>query len=76
MHTLLLTAALDDRAGAGQIGSRIGLQAEALTFDETTDIDQLITAEHDLASLACVLVDEASFYLQIRSGSWPRSWIG
>ena len=61
MHTLLLTAALDDRAGAGQIGSRIGLQAEALTFDETTDIDQLITAEHDCASLACVLVDEAQF---------------
>ena len=61
MHTLLLTAALDDRAGAGQIGSRIGLQAEALTFDETTDIDQLITAEHDRASLACVLVDEAQF---------------
>ena len=61
MHTLLLTAALDDRAGAGQIGSRIGLQAEALTFDETTDIDQLITAEHHRASLACVLVDEAQF---------------
>ena len=61
MHTLLLTAALDDRAGAGQIGSRIGLQAEALTFDETTDIDQLITAEHYRASLACVLVDEAQF---------------
>ena len=61
MHTLLLTAALDDRAGAGQIGSRIGLQAEALTFDETTDIDQLIKAEHDRASLACVLVDEAQF---------------
>ena len=61
MHTLLLTAALDDRAGAGQIGSRIGLQAEALTFDETTDIDQLITAEHDRAFLACVLVDEAQF---------------
>ena len=61
MHTLLLTAALDDRAGAGQIGSRIGLQADALTFDETTDIDQLITAEHDRSSLACVLVDEAQF---------------
>ena len=53
MHTLLLTAALDDGAEAGQIGSRIGLQAEALTFDETADIDQLITAEHDRASLAC-----------------------
>ena len=61
MHTLLLTAALDDRAGAGQISSRIGLQADALTFDEATDIDQLITAEHDRTSLACVLVDEAQF---------------
>ena len=61
MHTLLLTAALDDRAGQGQIGSRIGLQADALTFDETTNIEQLIEEEHRRVALACVLVDEAQF---------------
>ena len=61
MHTLLLTAALDDRAGQGQIGSRIGLQADALTFDETTDVSQLIQQEHNRLPLACVLVDEAQF---------------
>lgn len=61
MHTLLLTAALDDRAGKGQIGSRIGLAAEALTFDEKTDIEQLIEGENKREALACVLVDEAQF---------------
>ena len=61
MHTLLLTAALDDRAGTGQIGSRIGLQADALTFDETTDVSQVIDQEHKRSPLACVLVDEAQF---------------
>ena len=61
MHTLLLTAALDDRAGPGQIGSRIGLQADALTFDETTDVSQVIDQEHKRSPLACVLVDEAQF---------------
>ncbi|EHI48043.1 thymidine kinase [SAR116 cluster alpha proteobacterium HIMB100] len=61
MHTLLLTAALDDRAGQGQIGSRIGLQADALTFDPTTDVSQLIQQEHNRLPLACVLVDEAQF---------------
>lgn len=61
MHTLLLTAELDDRAGQGQIGSRIGLQADALTFDPTTDVSQLIEQEHNRLPLACVLVDEAQF---------------
>ena len=61
MDTLLLTAALDDRAGQGQIGSRIGLQADALTFDTTTDVSQLIQQEHNRLPLACVLVDEAQF---------------
>ena len=61
MHTLLLTAALDDRAGAGHIGSRIGLKADAQTFDENTDIEQLIEDEHKQTALACVLVDEAQF---------------
>lgn len=33
MRTLLFTARVDDRAGAGRIASRIGLEAEAIIFD-------------------------------------------
>lgn len=61
MTTLLLTAQLDDRAGVGQIASRIGLQAEAHLFNQTTDLAHLIASQHDVNSLSCVLVDEAQF---------------
>ena len=47
MHTLLLTARLDDRVGEGKIGSRIGLQAPALVFSHDTDMMAAIGAAHD-----------------------------
>ena len=39
MQTYLLTANFDDRAGdVGVIGSRIGIEAKADIYDQTTDI--------------------------------------
>ena len=61
MNTLLLTAAFDDRAGKGRIGSRIGLGAGALTFATDTDIEQLTRRAHEQQPLDCLLVDEAQF---------------
>lgn len=61
MHTLLLTAALDDRMGKGTIGSRIGLSAEAEIFAVGDDLLALITKTHEKQALNCVLVDEAQF---------------
>ncbi len=61
MTTLLLTAQLDDRAGIGQIASRIGLQAEAHLFHQDTDLASLIEQQHKAKALSCVLVDEAQF---------------
>jgi thymidine kinase len=61
METMLWTAALDDRFGAGAITSRIGLQRAAHRFEPTTDIGGAIAAEHSSHTLACVLVDEAQF---------------
>ena len=59
MQTLLLIASLDDRAGHGLIGSRIGISAEATAFDRAEDLYALIAA--DPRDLACVFVDEAQF---------------
>ncbi|WP_299838670.1 thymidine kinase [uncultured Paracoccus sp.] len=59
METLLLTAALDDRAGEGRIASRIGIEDSALTFDAATDLFALI--ERQGAKAACIFVDEAQF---------------
>ncbi|GLQ37182.1 thymidine kinase [Rhizobium albus] len=64
MRTLLLTAALDDRAGHGRIASRIGLGSDALTFTEADDLYGVVEREIEQESagrLACVFVDEAQF---------------
>src|SRR3546814_19311092 len=61
MQTMLWAAALDDRYGAGQITSRIGLLAEAHKFDPDSALWAAVQAEHRQRPLACVLVDEAPF---------------
>ena len=61
MGTMLWTAALDDRAGAGAIGSRLGLTIEADRFAPDVDLFETIAEELKTRSLNCVLVDEAQF---------------
>lgn len=61
MRTYLLTARLDDRAGAGQIASRIGIGQAADTFDADTDLFARIAARLDEGPCACVFLDEAQF---------------
>jgi len=61
MRTLMLTPELDQRAGRGRIASRIGLDAEALSFGPTDDLFALVADDVEEPSLACVLVDEAQF---------------
>lgn len=62
MRTLLLTAALDDRAGPGLIASRIGIAEPATTFAPDTDLFALVRDRG--AGCACVLLDEAQFLSQ------------
>ncbi|WBU59510.1 thymidine kinase [Paracoccus albus] len=59
METLLLIASLDDRAGNGVIGSRIGIEAEATCFGPSEDLFALV--QSDRRVLSCVFVDEAQF---------------
>lgn len=61
MATMLWTAGVDDRAGAGMIGSRIGLKAQARRFEPETDLFAAIAERCAAGPLACVLVDEAQF---------------
>ena len=58
---MLLTAALDDRSGPGKIASRIGLSADAHTFDVRTNLIEQVLPTHQEKELACLLVDEAQF---------------
>ena len=62
MRTVILTPRLDDRAGSGNVASRIGLQAEGIAFGAGDDLQAIV--ERDIAAhgpLHCVLVDEAQF---------------
>ena len=61
MQVSLYTAAIDDRYGRGFIRSRIGLQENALLFDNDTGFLAAIEQQHQASALACVLIDEAQF---------------
>ena len=61
MQTLLLTARLDDRAGAGRIASRIGIGEPAETFGPDDDLFQQISATLATRPIACIFIDEAQF---------------
>ena len=64
METMLWTARLDERAGAGVIGSRIALSAPAHSYDESVDLFASISDELKRRELHCILVDEAQFLTQ------------
>lgn len=61
MTPLLFTPRLDNRFQVGVVKSRIGLQADALVFDEQTDLLDLTRAQLESQNIHCVLVDEAQF---------------
>lgn len=61
MRTLVYTAEIDDRFGAGKVSSRIGLSSPARLYNAETQLDVEIGAEHARQPLHCVLVDESQF---------------
>lgn len=61
MQTYLMTAQFDNRAGAGRIGSRIGIGEDADTFAEGEDLFAKIEARLSRAPCACIFIDEAQF---------------
>lgn len=61
MTTFLLTAKLDNRAGQGVIGSRIGLKSPAETFSPGDDLFARIEERLKAGAIHCVLVDESQF---------------
>jgi thymidine kinase len=69
MRVLILTPALDDRAGNGRVASRIGLAEQGTAFGRDDDLERLVRL--DIAAhgaLHCVLVDEAQFLT--RAQAW------
>jgi len=61
MNTMLMTAAIDDRAGTGHIASRIGLDREADIFNADSDVFSMIENRNNEGHINCVMIDEAQF---------------
>lgn len=61
MRSVVYTAEIDDRFGAGKVSSRIGLSSPAKLFNTKTDLLDEIRIEHASQPVNCVLVDECQF---------------
>jgi thymidine kinase len=61
MRVLVLTPAIDDRAGVGRVVSRTGIKRDALPIFDETNLLTLFMDENARAKIACVLIDEGQF---------------
>ncbi len=62
MRALLLSPAIDDRAGQGMIRSRVGIQAPALAVGRGDNPLTLVRNELEAGNIHCVLTDESQFF--------------
>ena len=60
-NVLILTSALDDRYGVNKVKSRAGLEMDAISIGEDSDISSIFVNENLKKSISCVLVDEVQF---------------
>jgi thymidine kinase len=61
MRTMVLAPEFDDRYGSGKVTSRIGIEAEAVTFLPEDDLFAIVESACQSEPLHCVLIDEAQF---------------
>lgn len=66
LNTLLFTAQIDDRFAKGKVSSRLGIQADALLFDDKTDIFSQVKQQISERKIACILIDEAQFLTKLQ----------
>ena len=61
-NVLILTSSLDNRYGKNKIKSRVGLEKEAISIDDNSDIISIFKNEVLNKSIDCVLCDEVQFF--------------
>lgn len=66
MRTLILAPELDDRFQSGKVTSRIGIEADAVTFNTADNLLTMALRTHAQEPIHCVLVDEAQFLTKIQ----------
>ncbi|MGR3500886.1 thymidine kinase [Pseudaestuariivita sp.] len=73
MVPYLLKAAFDTRAGADQIGSRIGISAPAECFGPDEDLFAKMAAHLDQGPVDCAFLDEAQFLTEAQVWQLARA---
>ncbi|MEC9091390.1 MAG: thymidine kinase, partial [Planctomycetota bacterium] len=61
MHPMIYKPQIDDRSPQGKATSRIGLSADAVTFDGNFDFFVAVQNEIQNGKIHCLLIDEAQF---------------
>lgn len=61
-HTLVITSAIDRRAGDNKVKSRIGFDKEAISTTVNDNLFELIKVQNEQQKIACVLIDEIHFF--------------
>jgi thymidine kinase len=62
MRPLLMSPAIDDRAGRGVIRSRVGIEQPALAVGADDDLFERVEAQLESGNIHCVLTDESQFF--------------
>jgi thymidine kinase len=66
MRAEIFTAALDERFGIGKVASRIGLEASAHLFNDTSELFEQIQNLGRSGKIDCIFIDEAQFLSKIQ----------
>lgn len=61
-HALIITSAIDLRAGNNKVKSRLGLDQEAISTTLNDNLFDLIKQENEKQRIACILIDEIHFF--------------
>jgi thymidine kinase len=61
LSTAIYTAKIDDRFAKGKVASRLGIDADAFLFDESSSMFVQIKEKNEQEKIDCVLIDEAQF---------------
>lgn len=59
---LIFTSALDNRYGTSKIKSRVGIEKEAISISEDSNIMKIFIEKSKDSEISCVLCDEVQFY--------------
>ncbi|RUO75954.1 thymidine kinase [Idiomarina seosinensis] len=60
-RVMLMTPAIDDRAGNGYIASRLGIKRAAIQFSSDCELTEKVLSAHQRSAIDCLLIDEAQF---------------